>query len=270
MNLSLSGRLWETPRGIRTPLAEQFQVAGRSGYKGMEIRYPLLPCGEEIPRTLDLLEANGLEVAMAFQGKIPSTCEEWRDAERVMDTSQALGIRFNRVAIMSEEQLPSVRELACRSADRGVGLLLHLHINTWCDSPARILRAVESVNHPGAGVLFDPAHVALAGGTDMEEAIQQLGSLIRFVNIQNFRPAEPHAPDAEIEGYGSSWARTPANDPRGLPLGEIIRLLETAGYRGWFNIIAALDESEDPERIALDYRALFTNNNLNQNKENTL
>lgn len=257
MNLSLSGRLWEIPGGPRASLAEQIRLAASSGYRGMEIRYPQLPSNEEISRTGDLLGANGLEAVMTFQGKIPRSPDEWRDAARVMDVSKALGIRFNRVAVMSEEQLPSVRQLACRGEDLGIQLLLHLHINTWCDSPLRIRRAVEKVNHPSAGVLFDPAHILLADSNDMAGSIQELGSLIRVVNIQNLRPA----PDpAEVKGYASSWTRTRAGDPRGLPFGKIAHLLETAGYQGWYNIVAGVAESEDPLVVAQEYMMLFAKN----------
>lgn len=233
----------------------------------MEIRYPLLPCGKEIPWTRVLLEANGLKAAMTFQGKVPYTSAEWRDAERVIQVSEALGIPFNRVAVMSEEQLPSVRELARRTGDRGIGLLLHLHINTWCDSPSRVLQAIESVNHPAAGVLFDPAHIVLAGSWDIEGAIRELVSLIRFVNIQNFRPAERHEPGAEIEGYEGAWSKAPANDTRGLPLAKIVRLLGAASYRGWFNIMAAVAESEDPVRVAQSYMAQITNQGRTDKEE---
>ena len=258
MKLSLSGRLWETPQGYRAPLPEQIELARSLGYEGLEIRYPLLAAESEVFRIRELLETNRVEAALAFHAKVPRALEDWHDAMRLIHISKALGVQFTRVAVFSIEELPSVRELACRAADHGIVLLLHLHINTWCDRPARMLEAVEIVNHPNAGALFDPAHVRLAGGRDVAAAIRDLGSLIRFVNIQNMRPLDPGETEPQIKGYGGGWARAMPEDPAGLPLREIIGLLHAAGYQGWLNVAAAVAESEDPRKVALSYSAFLS------------
>jgi len=259
MKFSLSGRLWETSDGYRSSLVEQIPRARSLGYDGLEIRYPLLPAESEMSRIRELLAANRLEAVLAFLAKIPRTPEDWNDAMRVLKTLQALDIPFARVAVFSAEELPLLRELADRAADHGIGLLLHLHIDTWCDRPGRMLEAVETVNRPNVGVLFDPAHVTMAGDLDMAGAIRELGSLIRFINIQNLRPADPGETEPQIKGYCGGWICAMPEDPKGLPIKEILSMLQATGYEGWVNVMAAIAESEAPDQVARRYMEWLTN-----------
>ena len=253
MKLSLSGRVWETPKGYRTTLAEQIPQVRSLGYEGLELRYPLLPAEAETNRIKELLVAHRVDPVMVFCAKVPRTTDDWSDTMRVIKTAGALGIPFLRVAVCAAEELPPVRELAGRVADHGIGLLLHLHLNTWCDRTSRMLEAIEIVNHSNVGALFDPAHVMLVGDQDVAGAIQELGALIRFVNIQNFRSAVAGESDREIKGYRSWWTRALPDDPKGLDLKAVLSLLQAAGYQGWLNVMPSVAETEDPRQVALQY-----------------
>ena len=72
MKLSLSGRLWETPRGYRITLAEHIRTAARLGYHGIEVRYPLLPGQGEIPAVRKLLKEHRVQTVFAFCAGRPS------------------------------------------------------------------------------------------------------------------------------------------------------------------------------------------------------
>ena len=111
MKLSLSGRLWESPKGYRITLKEHIAEAAYIGYEGIEVRYPLLPSQDEIPTVNKLLKQYKIKAVFAFCAGLPVDEKSTLDAQRVISTMKELGASFVRITISKEEDLPALKKL---------------------------------------------------------------------------------------------------------------------------------------------------------------
>jgi sugar phosphate isomerase/epimerase len=254
MKFSISGRLWETKGGYRLGLLEQVGIARQLGYEGLEVRYPLLPAEGEAGAVRARLEDAGIAPTLCFCAKVPVDAASRQDALRVVRTVRALGGDAVRLAVMKGEDLPAVREFAAAAADLGARVLLHLHANTACDTAEHAIHALETVGHPNAALLADPAHLALSGEKDIPGALARLRPWIAFVNVQDFRRTGPNEPPGEVAGYDGRWTRVLPGDEGGVDWRGVLGALGGLGYRGWLNVMCATSASEDPVAVARVYR----------------
>ena len=252
MKLSLSGRLWESPKGYRVTLAEHIRAASKLGYAGIELRYPLLPKPDEIPAIQALLKENRVQAVFAFCAAVPKDDASRADAMRVVEIVQKLGGTHVRLAVFKEEELPSVRELAESAGKLGIRVALHVHTGTLCDSADKALAAVRTVNHSNVCLLADPIHLVLAGEPDVPGAIARIGPHTGLVNLQNYRIA-PDDAAGSIKIYGKSWFAAPPGHPQGLDFRSAITAFRKAGYDGWLNVMCSTTETEDPAAVARAY-----------------
>lgn len=257
MKLSLSGRLWETRGGYRAGLLEQVEVAKRLGYAGLEVRYPLLPEESAVAAVRARMEAAGIVPSLAFCAKVPVDAASREDARRVVRTLRALGGDAVRLAVMKEEQLPGVRELAEDAAREDVRLLVHVHVNTFCDTPAKALHLLGEVAHPNVRLLVDPAQLALSGERDLPSALERLFPHTGFVNLQDFRRTAPGEPEGEAAGYDGRWTRVVPGQAGGFDWRGLLGTLARLGYGGWLNVMCATLETDDPVEVARGYLTLL-------------
>ena len=253
MKLSLSGRLWESPKGYRINLPEHIRQAALTGYTGVELRYPLLPAMEDIPSIRKLLSANKIQAVFAFCAGLPIDDKSTADAQRVISIVKELGGTHVRIVIIKEEDFPSLKKLAGIAASSGVGLAVHFHTGTYCDSVDKTLKMLDFINDDNVCILFDPIHMVMAGEKDMAAAVGRIGSRIGLVNIQNFRQVPDDAPKSS-RIYGKNWKPAAPDDPEGLDFKTIISLLKKNGYDGWLNVMCTTGEDEDPSAVAAHYR----------------
>ena len=257
IKLSLSGRLWERPTGYMNTLEDQIPVARRLGYGGMEVRYPLLPAGDDIARVRAKFQEAGMEPTMCFCASMPQNAAQWEDALRVIRTLSALGAPRMRIVISNPEQYAIARELADKAAPHNVRLIVHYHINTYCDSAARAVEIMEGIGHPNVRLLFDPAHVALAGDADIAGITERLLPWTDYINIQDFRRTDADAGD--IKGYNGFWLRNLPGEPGGLDFAAFVGTLKKIGYKGWLNVMSATApmDAKDPVATAQAYAEHF-------------
>lgn len=254
MKLSISGRLWETKQGYTITLPEHIQIASQLGYAGIEVRYPLLPPEEEIASTQEHLRKVGIEAVFCFCAKIPHDEASWEDALRVAKTITSLGGNMMRVAVKEPEDLLKVRELAERIESLNLRILMHLHINTFCDSTSRCAEAIQTVDHPSVALLFDPAHLVLAGETDLIQATNQLLPWIGLINIQSVRRTEPTESQGSIRGYNDQWWEyIPAQEKGAIDFPLLLNHLRDSGYTGWLNVMPPTEPDEDAVATARGY-----------------
>jgi sugar phosphate isomerase/epimerase len=249
MKLSLSGRLWESSKGYRITLAEHVEAAAKLGYAGIEVRYPLLPKIEEEGKIRSLLKEKKVEAVMGFCAGVPKDADSQADLTRVLKIHQALGVRFVRIAVFKEEDLSLVRKIGEQSQPLRIQTVMHVHINTLCDTAAKAASAVKKVDHPNVRLLFDPIHLVMAGEKNLDAATEQLAPWITFVNIQDYRPD----PNGEVKADGN-WTRCMPGDPKGLDFKRVLATLKRVGYDGWLNVMCATGDNEDPPAVAKAYR----------------
>jgi len=255
IQFSLSGRLWERPTGYVNTLEEQISLIKAWGYDGIEVRYPVLPTLDQAAAVKAKMQEVGLAHSLTFcQGGMPDNEEKWVNIMRVIKTISELGGINMRVVIPGPEHFATVREMAEKAQPFGVRVLVHYHINTYCDSVARAVETMEGIHHPNVGILFDPAHMVLAGDTDIAAAVERLFPWIHLINIQDFHRSET----GDIKGYDGNWACHLPLDPGGIDFAPFVQKIKELGYKGFLNVMTAVFEGEDIEAIAKNYHAAFS------------
>lgn len=123
-------------------------------------------------------------------------------------------------------------ELGKRTADLGVPLVYHHHMNSLGEKPHEIDAVLAAVDPRHVGVLFDIAHYQQGGG-DPVAAIRRLGDRIKVVHLKDVRPIEA-AP-------GYQWVEL----GRGrVDVKSAVAALKAIGFGGW--AIVELDRVPDP------------------------
>lgn len=122
-------------------------------------------------------------------------------------------------------------ELGRRTADLGVPLVYHHHMNSLGERPDEVDAVLAATDERHVGVLFDIAHYHQGGG-DPVAAIRRLGSRIRVVHLKDVRPI------AEAPGY--QWVELGRGrvDVKGS-----VAALKAVGFRGW--AVIELDKVPD-------------------------
>jgi inosose dehydratase len=123
-------------------------------------------------------------------------------------------------------------ELGKRTADVGVPLVYHHHMNSLGEAPHEIDAILDATDARHVGVLFDIAHYRQGGG-DPAAAIRRYGDRIRVVHLKDVRTI------GAAPGY--QWVEL----GRGrVDVGGAVAALKDIGFSGW--AIIELDRVPDP------------------------
>lgn len=147
------------------------------------------------------------------------------------------------------EQRAWWRELAAIGAGEGVRFCIELHDHTMTPSASAALRVLDGLPSAGVGVIFDVANTVAEGNEGLPMAIDMLGSLLVHVHVKQRtmqRLAQPH------RGSLVDCAISPLPQPGDIVWPDVIAMLRTAGYRGWYSVedFTRLDRAD--ERLAAD------------------
>lgn len=123
-------------------------------------------------------------------------------------------------------------ELGRRTADIGVPLVYHHHMNSLGEKPQEIDAVLDATDPRAVGVLFDIAHYQQGGG-DPIAAIRRYRDRIRVVHLKDVRAID-RAPGYEWVELGRGRV-----DVKGA-----VAALKEIGFRGW--AIIELDRVPDP------------------------
>ena len=123
-------------------------------------------------------------------------------------------------------------ELGRRTADAGVPLVYHHHMNSLGEKPREIDAVLDATDPRHVGVLFDIAHYQQGGG-DPVAAIRRYRDRIRVVHLKDVRAID-RAPGYEWVELGRGRV-----DVKGCAAA-----LKAIGFRGW--AIVELDRVPDP------------------------
>lgn len=117
-------------------------------------------------------------------------------------------------------------EIGKRSADTGIPLVYHNHMNTISEHPENLDRVLEASDAKYVHLLLDTAH-STAGGGNPAEAIRKYRERLRLVHLKDVVDASMSAPGAK---YPFQWVELGQGK---VDLRAVFAALEEVKFRGW-------------------------------------
>ena len=244
-------------------------VAGmkRHGYKGLE---PRVEWGHASGIEAGLSKAEraevrrrfadeGLEICCIATGARMAVPEPERaghveDVRRYIELAADLGCGLLRtfggarghageLAAAVEHTAEGYRQVAAEAGAAGVTVLMETHDDWCCSAPVRAV--IEAVDHPAVQVLWDVMHTQRMMETP-EESFRAIGPLTRHLHAHDGRYVDGRM---QVCGLGDGV----------IDHASPVRLLEAAGYQGWFSVevIHAPGSDHDPDAVLAGYAAGF-------------
>jgi inosose dehydratase len=217
------------------------------GYKGIQLRNSAVDRWSASPAALrDLLAQKHLTLAVLSSGnlRIDPALEQQELATHVAHAKfvrdvggsllQVIDERPKGRAIVAADYVrlgTLMTELGKRTADIGVPLVYHHHMNSLGEKPHEIDAVLDAADPRHVGVLFDIAHYQQGGG-DPVAAIRRYRDRIRVVHLKDVRNVDA-AP-------GYQWVEL----GRGrVGVKACVAALKEIGFTGW--AIIELDKVPD-------------------------
>lgn len=140
-------------------------------------------------------------------------------------------------------------ELGKRTADLGIPLAYHNHMNTIGEHPANIDIIMESSDPKYVTLLLDTAH-SVAGGGDPAAAILKYHDRIRFIHLKDVVDIPKDTPKAK---YPFKWVELGRGK---VDFPAVFAALEKVKFRGWavVELDRVPDDSSTPKECALTSR----------------
>ena len=183
---------------------------------------------------------------------VPTRSERMVVSCRQMAWAARYGIRFItcHAGILPEERgdfytrfVADMKQLIRFAAALGQEFLFE----TGTETPEDLLRLLEDLGEPNAGVNFDPANLLIYGNGDPAELVDKLGGRIRVV----------HCKDANPPADGAARGRETPLGKGSTNFAALLRRLVDSGFRGPLIIEREiLDEAEQKKDIAEAVRLL--------------
>jgi len=132
-------------------------------------------------------------------------------------------------------------EVGKRTADLGVPLGYHNHLNTLSENPANLDRIMDAMDPKYIKLELDVAHL-VAGGGDPAKAIRQYHDRILFLHLKDVRKIPGGTPNArypyQFVELGEGMVDLPG----------VFKALDAVKFKGW--AIVELDRVPDPGKTA--------------------
>lgn len=220
------------------------------GFRGIQLRTSALgPYGDRPAALKELLAARGLAMPVFSSGNVrldPALEQE----DMATHTRHARFVReVGGVYLQVTDQRPSGRapgaddyrrmgklltELGKRTADLGVGLVYHNHMNNLGEKPHEVRAVLDAADRRHVTLLFDTAHYQQGGG-DPASAIEEYREWIQVFHIKDL---ESPAPDGKYRFVELGRGKV---DFKGV-FAAIARI----GFNGW--AVVELDRVPDQAR----------------------
>lgn len=253
INLSLSGRLFESPNGPVLDRDAFITFAHSVGFAGVELRYPQMPMetpDDEVQAVRANLAANHLTwVFGTVEGIL--TPDMFARSVTTMKKQQAGGALFTRFTIFNQDQVPQAQAFADEAAALGVTCIMQLHANTVADSVDHALEALKLIDRPNLRLAYDANHLMFDGELQYVDAITTLAPHIAAVSLQNFKPAPPDAPANErVEVSGNTYVRALPGDPQGIDFPAVFTRLKDIGFAGFATTMCDCIPGMPPQQLS--------------------
>jgi inosose dehydratase len=229
------------------------------GYRGIQLRSNVLQeFGDKPAELKELLDQHHLEfVALSSGNMLIDPAVEKSDQESHFKKAQfvrALGGKYlqliderPRRQVVADDYRRMGRlltELGKRTADIGVTVSYHHHMNALGERPQEVRAVLESSDPKFVKLQLDTAHYQQGGG-DPVEAIRQYGDRLSFLHIKDLRSPLPGAKGDLTRSYEF------VELGRGkVDLKDVFKALDAVNYKGW--AIVELDRVPEPNRTPKD------------------
>ena len=254
MKLSLSGRLFESPKGYTLSLDEFLQFAGKTGYQGVEIRYPQLPTETSSARLAEVRKQLGDSGVRWVFGTVEGITDDkmFERALRTMDNNLSCGCLFTRFTVTKTEHIAWAQKFADAAAKRGAQLIMQLHAGTLPDNVPHTLTTMEQINRANVGLAYEANHLMFDGDRHYAEAVYKLARHIFAVSVQNFKPAPAGAPDSFRVG-NQAYFRALPGDPEAIDFPSLFQALKGIGFEGFVTVMTDAIPGMDSRELSKRY-----------------
>jgi inosose dehydratase len=227
---------------------QAIQEVAEAGFKGIQLRATAVDKWGARPGELkDLLAKHGLTFAVLSSGNLKYQPAE-RGSQIDLHLSHAKFLRdAGGLMLQVIDEKPKdrpvapddykaladmLRRLGQRTAEIGVPLVYHHHMNSTGERPEAIEAILQDIPGTSVGLLFDIAHYQQGGG-DPVAFIRRYGKAIKVVHLKDVRAIEA-APGYQWVELGRGRV-----DVKGC-----VAALKDIGFDGW--AICELDRVVDP------------------------
>jgi inosose dehydratase len=137
-------------------------------------------------------------------------------------------------------------EIGKRTADLGVPLAYHNHLNTISEHPAHLDAVLQASDPKYVKLLLDTAH-SVAGGGDPAEAIKKYHDRLLFVHLKDVVDIPPDTPGARYPFKFVELGRGKVDLP------AVFAALDKVKFRGWgvVELDRVPDKSTTPKQSAM-------------------
>jgi inosose dehydratase len=220
------------------------------GFRGIQLRSEAFAQFGSKPAALrELLDKRRLKMAVLSSGNlsIDPTQEQEEIANHVSHAKFVKAVGGEYLQVIDER--PKGRPIAAddyrrlgrllsklgqRTADEGVPLVYHHHMNSLGEKPPEVAAVLDAADRHHVRVLFDVAHYQQAGG-DPVSAIRKYRDWIQVLHLKDVRP---------VEG-GNGYQFVELGQGR-VDLPGVFAALNDISFDGW--AIVELDRVPDPNR----------------------
>lgn len=229
------------------------------GFPGIQLRSNILPEFGDKPAALkELLQAHDLKMVALSSGGVSVTTppeEEFVKHEHHAAFVRAVGGMYLQVT----DQLPQGRpataadrrtlgermtEIGKRTADIGIPLGYHNHMNSLGERPAEVDEILAAADPRYVRLELDVAHYTQGGG-DPVKAIDRYHDRLLFLHLKDVESVPPAAGADPARSY--RWVEL----GRGrVDLPGVFAALKKAGFKGW--AVVELDAVPDKTRTPKD------------------
>lgn len=239
---------------------QAIEDVGAVGFRGIQLRNTAVARFGDRPRELkDLLAKNRLKLAVLSSGNLG--IDPAREAEEMaLHTRHAKFVKdVGGSYIQVIDQKPRGRELVPadykrlgglltelgkRTADVGIPLVYHHHMNSIGERPHEIEAVMQATDPRHATLLFDTAHYQQGGG-DPVAGIKKYADRITVLHIKDLESPVPGATGDLSRSY-----RFVELGRGKVDLKAVFATLKQVGFKGW--AIVELDRVPDPSRTPKD------------------
>jgi len=226
-----------------------------SGYRGIQLRSNILPEFGDRPAALkEILDRHGLTFVALSSGTVlidPAAERETleahvKNARFVRDVGgsflQILDERPKRAITAADYKRMGrlLTELGKRTADLGITLSYHNHMNNLGERPEEVRAVLDAADAKFVKLQLDTAHYQQAGG-DPVAAIREYHDRLSFLHIKDLEAPMPGATGDLSRSYRFvELGRGKVN------LKKVFAALDEIGFKGW--AVVELDRVPDPVR----------------------